>query len=130
MAEQLRIQGKYLTAGETAEVLGVSKKRADQFITMLQASGTPPTSSTRGATIKMNGGAAKKRGVKFAFPQRKALSEPVFELPVKQARPAKTSAKKLSSARAASKKLRPASGSSVKTSAKRYASKKAVAKKG
>jgi hypothetical protein len=120
MAGPLRIEGKFLTASETAKVLGVSRRRTDQVTSMLEDSGSGLTRRTRGSSIKIpSRWIAKKRDTTSTFRSRSKRSKPIIEYAFKKA----------SATKGASKKASPAKGASKRASAKRYASNKAVGKK-
>jgi len=131
MAEQLKIQGKYLTAGETAKVLGVPKQRALRFVTMLKQPGSALTTGVGDSSIKLPAkSAAKKNSVSGTVLQRKRASNPVTKASVKRAGPATIGKyKKIGVAKPAYKTLRAVTGIPRKAAAKRYAPNKAVAKK-
>ena len=120
MSGPLKIEGKFLTAGETAGVLGVSKRRCSQVASLLgdnpfKEQANTEDSSTRMPPEEM----AKKMATASASGSGSKSPKPTIENAFKQASPRKVASKKLSAAKGASKKV----------SARRYASKKAVGKK-
>ncbi len=131
MSEKLKIQGKYLTAGETAQVLGVPKQRAARFVTMLKRSG-----STSATVVQVTGNrlppgfTAKKKSVSGTHRHPKTVSSPVTKGAAKPGRAVTIGKhKEIGVAKPAYSALRPVTESSRKATARRYAPKRAVAKK-
>lgn len=109
MQEPHKIQGKFLTALETAEVLGVSRTRAEHLISMVHAS-----RSVSRRKQKSNGTGKRSKAAPAAAISP-AGSTPTRRSRIKRSTAAKRAASTTNSAKSASKKA----------DSKPYASKKA-----
>ena len=114
MSERLKIRSKFLTASDTAKVLGVSQSRADQLMGLLKDAANGSSTKSKGRargksrvkTSALSGGQQRSSGFKVGGTFKKA-----------------SLTKDASKSNGGKEALK-------KASARRYASKQAVAKKG